>query len=450
MKGLEEAFQPYAQGFGLAEINATAAYLQADAEQGHVHTVIEVHNQTVTFPRRKNKECLDGCDSWFHLLKASLERGMQEGRLSIPEGVPFLVNVNDDSWCHVAEDGTSKCTAPLLSIFKSKFDRDILVPNFKPELFEPIFSPWENKKEIAFFRGSPICSFPSLNGTRPSPSSGANCSRWVVAQLSWDHPELINATLTENVTQYGAAVPPVPPVPQCSHSTSGCGPGSAFVNLGSPFGIGTCAAGPLWVDMPRVSHQEAAEYKYVLAVDGATAAYRLAFLMATNSVVLKQVTDKIEWYYGAIHPCEHYFPFWVHNETDVVQLVQQLQGNPDNDLTAQHIAANSQAFALTYLSHEYAFWYWQALIDKYVALYRGPKRRGSGCGGSSGGGGGGSEADAGSSGSSSSGPADTGEEGSSNGSAGDSSSIPAEPGAGGSKAGGGSEATPPDSSSEAG
>ncbi len=102
----------------------------------------------------------------FHLLKASLERGMQEGRLSIPEGVPFLVNVNDDSWCHVVvrspalkpfmlpqavgqrarlqqrarcigisrlaasatlprllwlqEDGTSKCTAPLLSIFKSK------------------------------------------------------------------------------------------------------------------------------------------------------------------------------------------------------------------------------------------------------------------------------------------------------------------------------------------
>jgi len=117
MEGLEEAFQPYAQGFGLAEINATAAYLQADAEQGHVHTVIEVrarlavaccaccptcqralqritdclhampllphqaviskppslhpqvHNQTVTFPRRKNKECLDGCDSWWvHLL----------------------------------------------------------------------------------------------------------------------------------------------------------------------------------------------------------------------------------------------------------------------------------------------------------------------------------------------------------------------------------------------
>jgi len=81
-------------------------------------------------------------------------------------------------------------------------------------------------------------------------------------------------------------------------------------------------------------------------------------------------------YYGAIHPCEHYFPFWVHNETDVVQLVQQLQGNPDNDLTAQHIAANSQAFALTHLSHEYAFWYWQALRDKYVALYRGQKSKG--------------------------------------------------------------------------
>lgn len=126
--------------------------------------------------------------------------------------------------------------------------------------------------------------------------------------------------------------------------------------------------------------------RYVLAVDGATAAYRFAFLMQTNSVVLKQVcwlarewwcsatagssltlpprqpgllqfecdlcpfdvqvTDKMEWYYRAVQLCEHYLPFWVTSETDVVQLVQQLQGNHANDLVAQHIAANSQVALL--------------------------------------------------------------------------------------------------------
>lgn len=93
---------------------------------------------------------------------------MRLGRLTIPEGVPLLINVNDDSWCRVAvrllalllsgaqqcsavlllrlavpgtacmrciswrwferacgcamvqEDGTSDCKSPLFSIFKSK------------------------------------------------------------------------------------------------------------------------------------------------------------------------------------------------------------------------------------------------------------------------------------------------------------------------------------------
>ncbi|PRW61189.1 KDEL motif-containing 2 Flags:Precursor [Chlorella sorokiniana] len=374
MEGLEADFKPYEQGFGLEEVEATAAFLQADGELGHVHTWIEVHNQTVTYPRRKNRECSENCDSWFYLLKDSLERGMRTGRLSIPEGVPFLFNVNDASWCPVEGDGSSKCTAPLFSIFKSKYDRDIPIPNFKP-VFEPIFHPWESKKEVAFFRGAPICSWPPLNGSHSS-NVKVNCSRWVVAQLSWDYPEMFNATLTDNVTQYG---------------------------------------GPRHVDMPRVSHQEAAEYKYVLAVDGATAAYRLAFLMATNSVVLKQVTDKMEWYYRAIHPCEHYLPFWVHNQTDVLQLVQQLQRNPANDLIAQHIAANSQAFALAYLSDEYAYWYWQLAIDKYVALYRGPRSGSGSSGGSSsssgppdGGGSTSSTSSGGGGGGSSGGPADAG------------------------------------------
>lgn len=42
LDGLEEDFSPYQQGFGLEEVEATADFLQADAEQGHVHTWMEV------------------------------------------------------------------------------------------------------------------------------------------------------------------------------------------------------------------------------------------------------------------------------------------------------------------------------------------------------------------------------------------------------------------------
>lgn len=62
-------------------------------------------------------------------------------------------------------------------------------------------------------RGSPICSWVPLNGTAVAASK--NCSRWAIAQLSWDHPDLLNITLTENVTQYGG--PMFVPGPHVSH-----------------------------------------------------------------------------------------------------------------------------------------------------------------------------------------------------------------------------------------
>lgn len=105
-------------------------------------------------------------------------------------------------------------------------------------------------------------------------------------------------------------------------------------------------------------------------MDGITASRRLATLLAMNSLVLKQASPHLEWYYRAIKPCVHYLPFWQHNETDVLPLIEALR-HPENQRVAQRIAANGQAFAMLHLTEEARWRYLQLLIDQYAALYRG-------------------------------------------------------------------------------
>jgi hypothetical protein len=81
-------------------------------------------------------------------------------------------------------------------VFKFKQNLDVLMPHFKPRSLEPHYVPWEQKRELAFFRGASICSNVPLNGSIEAPRS-ANCSRWAVAQLSWEHPDLLNATVRD-------------------------------------------------------------------------------------------------------------------------------------------------------------------------------------------------------------------------------------------------------------
>jgi len=76
-------------------------------------------------------------------------------------------------------------------------------------------------------------------------------------------------------------------------------------------------------------------------------------------------------YYAALRPCTHYLPIWQDSEDDVLVVLRALRGSPASDALAQRLAANAQAFALTWLSLEGQLRYWQLLIDQYASLYRG-------------------------------------------------------------------------------
>ncbi|KAL4424735.1 hypothetical protein ABPG77_000078 [Micractinium sp. CCAP 211/92] len=324
--GLDEAFAPWAEtGFTLEDLMATADALGAWGM--HDCAVwIEVYNGTVIFPRRFNSECKWFCNEWVKPLRNTWEQGIREGTLRVPEGVPFMWNVFDHPLCHSSETGKSNCRAPLLSIIKNPSMSDVLVPPFGRK-FEPIFEPWSLKSNLAFFRGSPWCSVHPLGGTEYRP--GSNCSRESLSILSDAHPGLLN------------------------------------VSINRPYGRAPGKEGP------AATHMEHAHYKYLLQLDGITASRRFATLLSMNSLVLKQESLQLEWYYHALQPCVHYLPFWQGSEEDVLGLLSTLRSDPANDLMAQRIAANANAFAAAWLDDDGQLRYWQMVIDRYVQLYRG-------------------------------------------------------------------------------
>lgn len=112
--------------------------------------------------------------------------------------------------------------------------------------------------------------------------------------------------------------------------------------------------------------------RYLLNLDGITASRRLATLLSIDSLVLKQESRWAEWYYPALQPCVHYVPIWQRDTSDILAVLAALNASAASQAAAQAIAANANAFAAATLSDAAVFAHWQRILDRYVALYRGP------------------------------------------------------------------------------
>lgn len=69
------------------------------------------------------------------------------------------------------------------------------------------------------------------------------------------------------------------------------------------------------------------QYKYQINIDGTVAAYRLPYLLAGNSVVLKQDSIYYEHFYNELQPWKHYIPF----KSDLSDLLEKLQWAKEHD-----------------------------------------------------------------------------------------------------------------------
>ena len=61
-----------------------------------------------------------------------------------------------------------------------------------------------------------------------------------------------------------------------------------------------------------------AQYKYQLSVDGTVAAYRFPFLLAGDSLVVKQQSDYYEHFYNELTPGQHFLEV-KHDLSDLVE-----------------------------------------------------------------------------------------------------------------------------------
>ncbi|KAA8588333.1 hypothetical protein FQN60_001527 [Etheostoma spectabile] len=119
--------------------------------------------------------------------------------------------------------------------------------------------------------------------------------------------------------------------------------------------------GPL---VKHVSFFDFFKYKYQINIDGTVAAYRLPYLLAGDSVVLKQDSGYYEHFYNELRPWEHYIPI----RADLGDLLEKIQWARDHDEEALKIALAGQQFARNYLMGDSIFCYYYKLFQEYAKL----------------------------------------------------------------------------------
>lgn len=114
-----------------------------------------------------------------------------------------------------------------------------------------------------------------------------------------------------------------------------------------------------------VSSFDSLLYKYLIDVDGNTCGYsRCYWTLLSNSVVFKQQSDNMQWYYGALKPYVHYIPV-ASNFNDLLEKMSWARSHDDE---ARQIAQNATQFVLENLKEEHIYQYMYLLLCKYAEL----------------------------------------------------------------------------------
>ena len=174
---------------------------------------------------------------------------------------------------------------------------------------------WENKEEKAFWRG------------RDSRRERLN-----LVSLSRQHPELINASLTnffffrDEEKTYG---------PKEDHISF-----FKFFDVNASLNIIRSITAYYLIE-PSLLFQ----FKYQLNIDGTVAAYRFPYLLAGDAVVMKQESEYYEHFYSDLKPMTHYIPI----KADLSDLLQVIKWAKTHDQEVRQIGANGRSYAVNHL-----------------------------------------------------------------------------------------------------
>lgn len=171
---------------------------------------------------------------------------------------------------------------------------------------------WKEKISKAFWRGR-----------------DSRQERLDLVEMSRSHPDLIDAGLTnffffrDQIDRYGPKVPHVSFGDFFKYKVSRELFLSKFASITSDFYL----------------------LQYQVNIDGTVAAYRFPYLLASNSLVLKQDSDYYEWFYHELQPWVHYVPV----KRDLSDLIEKINWAKANDQKAFEIVKNAQDFARKHL-----------------------------------------------------------------------------------------------------
>ena len=109
-----------------------------------------------------------------------------------------------------------------------------------------------------------------------------------------------------------------------------------------------------------------ARFKFLLSLDGATVAGRFAKLLHTNSVVLKEESPWVEYFYYSLQPGVHYLPIFSRSMYDLFDAVRDYS---DARSEMEAVTKAAQDFSEKYLCPSARALYWQQALLSYVALF---------------------------------------------------------------------------------
>lgn len=120
----------------------------------------------------------------------------------------------------------------------------------------------------------------------------------------------------------------------------------------------------------RIKEVDHLKYKYLVAVDGNTCPWvRVPWMMASNSVLVKQETSRMEWFYPAIKPYVHYVPL----NDRLTDIFPQLAWMKEHDDEVKQISVNARNFIKNDLMPGHIEAHMVIILNQYSLLQKDEK-----------------------------------------------------------------------------
>lgn len=111
-----------------------------------------------------------------------------------------------------------------------------------------------------------------------------------------------------------------------------------------------------------VLKQDHLRFKYQLALNGNVCTYPgYQWRLLSDSLTLKQESDQIQWFYGALEPYKHYLPI----ANDMSDLVEKVQWAEAHEPEVLKMIENAQQFASNNLMCEDCYRYLYLVLQRY-------------------------------------------------------------------------------------